>query len=1047
MEERLAVKAGSIKDLREKLEGFLEGREGSEDLYRGQVKRHKETLTVFAGDEEIQEAIEKWVQRGKFGKFPDLWVKGLPIDWEKLYRGAKQQKPRRISLPTYPFAGKPYWIHCRGASAEEIPVHSPGSDTRTDIPYKDLPVRRISCFLIKKWEPCPQEPGIDAPTLPRDRTIAILTTEETGDLATLVSQYFPGSQILDTQELRLQTRASQQQWKNYDGCVDLSGCSKNKNQVKLMDRVAWLQQLIEPGRHQGLMLLGVTRGLESYQNRAVNLSGAAQAGLYRMLQSEYSHLRSRHLDVDPAGADKDLARQIVAEFFMDSRDPEVCYRGGKRYRACLREYQPGDKDREPVLTFPADHVLWITGGTRGLGYLCARHFVTRHGVKRLVLTGREVLPPRRQWDAYRQENNALAKKIRAVRELEDLGAQVRVLSMALTDEHAVQQDLQEVKKSMGPIGGIIHCAGVADRENPAFTRKSMAGIRQVLEPKVAGLDIMVQCFKNEPLRFFALFSSVSAIIPVLAVGQSDYAMANAYMDYAAEAYAQDCPLVSIQWPSWKETGMGEVKTRAYLQSGLLSLGNEEGLYLLDQIFSGNSEPVVLPAVVNPDVWQPRQLMQRTLPEPAGSPAALVKATEAWLISLFSKELHVEPSKLQIDTPFQDYGLESVLLAQILARLNQKLMMPEDLDPSVLYEHPTIESLAAWLTHTHANSLAAVLAAPAAEPPAPPPQDSSPVLSLPSISSPGRAPVRGFRDSAHLAEAAQPADIAVIGLSCRFPGAPGLEEYWKLLSEGRSAIRQVPRERWGYDNSFYAGLLDNIRHFDAKFFLIPLEDARVMDPQAFLLLEESLKLWYHAGYTPHEIKGKPVGVFLGGRSLHQPDFSSLQQARNPIVAVGQNYLAANICQFFDLQGPALVLDTACSSALVGMNMAIQALRGGEIESALVGGVNLLKTDRVHRLFQQRGILSRGPLFHIFDRRAGGVVPGEGVGVVLLKTVEQALADGDFIYAVIKAIAINNDGRTAGPATPNLEALKRVLKTALAKSGKTSAILKSMARVPR
>jgi acyl transferase domain-containing protein len=151
-------------------------------------------------------------------------------------------------------------------------------------------------------------------------------------------------------------------------------------------------------------------------------------------------------------------------------------------------------------------------------------------------------------------------------------------------------------------------------------------------------------------------------------------------------------------------------------------------------------------------------------------------------------------------------------------------------------------------------------------------------------------------------------------------------------------------------------------------------------------------------------------------------------------VGQNYLAANISQFFDLRGPSLVLDTACSSALVGMNMAIQALHSGEIDSALVGGVSLLNTDETHRMFQQRGILSQGPSFHIFDQRAGGVVLGEGVGLVLLKTLEQAIEDGDHIYAVIKALAINNDGRTAGPATPNLQAQKEVLQAALAKSDK-------------
>lgn len=129
-------------------------------------------------------------------------------------------------------------------------------------------------------------------------------------------------------------------------------------------------------------------------------------------------------------------------------------------------------------------------------------------------------------------------------------------------------------------------------------------------------------------------------------------------------------------------------------------------------------------------------------------------------------------------------------------------------------------------------------------------------------------------------------------------------------------------------------------------------------------------------------------------------------------------------------------------------AIQALRGGDIQSAIVGGVSLLSSDASHRLFDRRGILSKHSSFHVFDERADGVVLGEGVGMVMLKTVKQALEDGDTIYAVVKAATVNNDGRTAGPATPNLEAQKEVMKDALFKSGKnqrTSATLRQTGQV--
>jgi acyl transferase domain-containing protein len=181
-----------------------------------------------------------------------------------------------------------------------------------------------------------------------------------------------------------------------------------------------------------------------------------------------------------------------------------------------------------------------------------------------------------------------------------------------------------------------------------------------------------------------------------------------------------------------------------------------------------------------------------------------------------------------------------------------------------------------------------------------------------------------------------------------------------------------------------------------------------------------------------VKGKSIGVYVGGRTQHAPDEGGLSRAPNPILAVGPNYLAANVSRYFDLRGPSLMVDSACSSALVAMSLAVQSLQSGEVSAAIVGGVNVLSNDRALRLFAQRGILSPEPVFHMFDRRAQGVVLGEGVGLVLLKTMAQAQADGDRIYAVLKGLSVNNDGRTAGPAAPNVQAQKDVMQSALLKS---------------
>lgn len=281
--------------------------------------------------------------------------------------------------------------------------------------------------------------------------------------------------------------------------------------------------------------------------------------------------------------------------------------------------------------------------------------------------------------------------------------------------------------------------------------------------------------------------------------------------------------------------------------------------------------------------------------------------------------------------------------------------------------------------------------------------------------------------------ARPCDIAVVGLACRFPGAPSVDAYWALLRDGARGIGPAPRERFAQADRFCGGFLDAVGRFDPDHFGIAPGDARAMDPQALLLLELGVELFHHAGYRPEELRGGAVGVFLGGRSQHAPDAALLAHAHHPIVAVGQNYLAANLSRHFDLNGACALVDTACSSALVAMHSAVLALAAGEIDAAVVGGVSLLSSDAGHRLFEQRGLLAPDGAFHLFDERANGTVLSEGAGLVMLKPLAAARAHGDTIYAVLKGLAVNNDGRTAGPSSPNFAAQQAVMRRALAQSG--------------
>ena len=229
---------------------------------------------------------------------------------------------------------------------------------------------------------------------------------------------------------------------------------------------------------------------------------------------------------------------------------------------------------------------------------------------------------------------------------------------------------------MGPIGGVIHCAGSVNSVNPAFIRKTADDI-QVLEPKVAGLQTLSSLFTNDPLQFLSYFLQYlqSFRRSRRTVG---YAMANAYMDYFAAAHQHQYPLVSIQWPNWKETGLGEVRTESLKQTGLLGLSNAEGLDLLDRILSENIRPSVLPAMVDRSEWHPdRLLCQKKKKETEAvingkaaekhSDRELLLDTKVWLVKLFSDELKIAPEELETDEPFQDYGVDSIILAQLYSK--------------------------------------------------------------------------------------------------------------------------------------------------------------------------------------------------------------------------------------------------------------------------------------------------------------------------------------------------------------------------------------------
>ncbi|HWI66270.1 MAG TPA: SDR family NAD(P)-dependent oxidoreductase, partial [Symbiobacteriaceae bacterium] len=282
-------------------------------------------------------------------------------------------------------------------------------------------------------------------------------------------------------------------------------------------------------------------------------------------------------------------------------------------------------------------------------------------------------------------------------------------------------------------------------------------------------------------------------------------------------------------------------------------------------------------------------------------------------------------------------------------------------------------------------------------------------------------------------------IAVIGMGCRFPGAHNVREFWRLLTDGVDAVSEVPAGRWDAAacSSRWGGFLDEIDQFDYRFFGISPREAERMDPQQRLLLEVAWEALEDGGQVPERLAGRNVGVFVG---VMNPDYghmqvSDLEQINAYTGTGGALCITANrLSYFLDLRGPSMAVDTACSSSLVAVHLACQSLWSGDsYPLAIAGGVNLILSPAGMLFFGKAGVMAPDGRCKPFDAAANGITRGEGAGMVVLKPLSLALADGDPIYAVIRASAINQDGRTNGLMAPNRFSQEAMLREAYRRAG--------------
>ncbi|MGL6097870.1 MAG: beta-ketoacyl synthase N-terminal-like domain-containing protein, partial [Fimbriiglobus sp.] len=519
--------------------------------------------------------------------------------------------------------------------------------------------------------------------------------------------------------------------------------------------------------------------------------------------------------------------------------------------------------------------------------------------------------------------------------------------------------------------------------------------------------------RAQPLRWFVLFSSLSSVHGDF--GQCDYATANRFLDeFAAAREAAGGPgkTVAIGWPMWADGTKHLTADAAALYervSGFGFLAADAGLAAFADVISMGKPRVTVVVGASDRVERVFAVAPPPAPVRPASTVTTVRHTagdsEAVLTAMIAELLKLDPARVRRQTNFSEFGFDSISLKEFAARLSARF--GADITPAVFFAHSTVAALAGHLASA-----------------SPTPTDPTKSSANPGVSANA---------------------VAIIGAAGVFPRSEDLDAVGRHLDAGHDLISEVPADRWdwrqfagdgaGQSVSKWGGFIPDVAGFDAEFFGISAREAKFTDPQHRLFLQTAWAALEDAGLRPSALAGRPVGVFAGQQISEYGHAISADGTNLAHLALGTApaLLANRVSFLLDFRGPSESVDTACSSALVAVHRAARSILSGECELAIAGAVSLMLSPRTFVSTSRLGVLSPDGRCMTFDHRANGYVKGEGVGVVVLKSLEKAIADGDPIRGVLIGTGENHGGRANSMTAPNPTAQADLIAGVIGRAG--------------